>query len=71
MREERILKPRQIQVEVRDLRTEIASSERARASFAQTYTSDRYRDTVHKTIELVRGAQGWLILAEHTVDPTT
>ncbi len=65
-REERILKPRHIRVEVRDLETEVLSPERARVSFAQTYRSDRYRDTVRKTLDLVRAEQGWRILAERS-----
>ena len=63
-REERILKPRHISVEVSDLETEVLSPERARVRFAQTYRSDRYRDTVRKTFGLVRGEQGWQILTE-------
>ncbi len=66
LREERILKPRSIQVEVSGLETEVLSPERAQVSFVQTYRSDRYRDTVRKTFELVRGEQGWQILAERS-----
>ncbi len=65
-REERILKPRSIQVEVSDLETEILSADHARVRFAQTYRSDRFHDQVRKTLELVRGEQGWQILAERT-----
>ncbi len=64
LREERILKPRSIRVEVRDLETEILSPERARVSFDQIYRSDRFHDQVRKTFELVRGEQGWQILEE-------
>ncbi len=63
-REERILKPRQISVEVSDLETEVLAPNRARVSFDQSYRSDRYRDTVRKTFELVRGEYGWQILTE-------
>ena len=66
VREAKILKPREIRVEVRDLETEILSSERARVSFLQRYRSDQYQDTVRKTLELIRGDQGWKILAEQT-----
>ncbi len=65
-REERILKPRSIQVEISGLETEVLSPERARVSFAQTYRSDRYRDTVRKTFELAYGEDGWQILAERS-----
>ncbi len=63
-RQERILKPRSVRVEVRDLETELVSAERARVRFAQTYRSDRFQDQVRKTLELVRGEQGWQILEE-------
>ncbi len=65
-REERILKPRHIQVEVSNLETDILSTERARVSFTQVYSSDRYRDTVRKTFDLIHGEQGWKILAERS-----
>ncbi len=64
MREARILKPRYIEIEVDDLEIEILSPQRARVIFAQTYGSDRYRDTVRKTLDLVRGEEGWQIAAE-------
>ncbi len=64
LREERILKPRHIRIEVRDLETEILSAEHARVDLTQTYSSDHYRDTVRKTFDLVHGEEGWKILAE-------
>ncbi len=69
-REERILKPRHIQVDVSDFETQILSAERARVRFTQIYSSDRYRDTVRKTFDLIHGEQGWKILAER-VEPET
>lgn len=69
LRRTRILKPGRIEVKLSAVETEIAGDERARVSFDQIYRSDTYTDQVRKTLELVREADGWKILAESTISP--
>lgn len=63
-RRERILKPRQIEVRLAGFAAELVDARRARVRFEQTYRSDRYVDTVHKTLELVREDGAWRIADE-------
>ncbi len=63
-RQTRILRPRQIEVRLSGVEVEAVSPERARVSFDQGYRSDSYRDSVRKTLELIREGEAWKILAE-------
>ncbi len=60
----RIASPRHIEVALGSIAVEPMSSDRARVTFDQAYRSDNYRDSVHKTLELVREKGDWRILAE-------
>ncbi len=60
----RILKPRRIDVRLSDFEATSIAADRAQISFDQSYTSDTYGDRVRKTLELIREAGAWKILAE-------
>ncbi len=63
-RRARVLRPRNIEVTLSDVRAEALGPDRARVRFQQVYRSDSYRDMVFKTLELVREDRGWRILEE-------
>ena len=63
-RTDRISAPDFIQVDVSSLETELLAPDRARVTFDQAYRSDNFRDTMRKTLELVREDGGWKILDE-------
>jgi hypothetical protein len=64
-RRERISRPGDISVGVRDLRSEPTDSG-ARATFVQAYQSDNFSDVVTKVLDLVREGGGWKIAREYT-----
>ncbi len=70
-RRTRILKPRQIDVELSAIEAVAIGTERAQVSFDQSYRSDAYRDKVRKTLERVREGGAWKILAERVDAPPT
>ncbi len=63
-RKVRILRPRDIAVELAGVATETLGPRRVRVRFRQTYRSESYRDVVRKTLELVREDGSWRILEE-------
>ncbi len=63
-RTDRISAPDFIQVDVSGLETEQLAPDRARVTFDQAYRSDNFRDTMRKTLELVREDGRWMILDE-------
>ncbi len=63
-RTDRISTPDFIQVDVSSLETEMLAPDRARVTFDQAYRSDDFRDTMRKTLELVREDGAWKILEE-------
>ncbi len=63
-RRERLQAPGFIRVAITALEVEPAADGRARATFFQNYRSDRFEDTVRKTLELVREEDGWRIREE-------
>lgn len=67
LRRQRILAPRRIEVELDVIEARLSGAERATVSFQQSYRSDGYRDTVRKTLELIREGGDWKILAERVV----
>ena len=63
-RRQRLTTPDFIQVSIVDLEIRIREPDRAEAEFLQSYRSDRYRDSVRKTLHLVHRDGRWLILQE-------
>lgn len=63
-RNERVLGPEYIFMAVSGLNWTSQNDEKARTTFIQTYRSDRYSDTVLKTLDLVREDDRWKILRE-------
>jgi uncharacterized protein (TIGR02266 family) len=63
-REERILGPRYIFMAISGLNWSQTDDQRAQTTFLQTYRSDRYSDTVLKTLDLVWEDNRWKILRE-------
>ncbi len=66
LRRDRITGPRLIEVEIADLEVRRVDTRRARASFLQTYASDRYRDRTRKILDLVLEDGRWKILRERS-----
>jgi protein involved in temperature-dependent protein secretion len=64
-RRERIAKPARIKVEVKDMTTVRAGTDRVRASFVQGYESDNYSDSVNKVLELKQVNGAWKIVREY------
>ncbi len=65
-RRARILRPRQIEVQLSALEVEPIDARRARVSFDQSYRSDNYSDRVGKSLELILEDGTWKILAERS-----
>ena len=63
-RRSRIETAQWIEVQVRGFEVEMLAPERARVTFDQIYRSDRFGDSVRKTIELAREEGRWTIVAE-------
>ncbi len=63
-RDQRITKPRWIQIELGPFITELEGDSAARVTFDQSYRSNSYRDVVRKTLVMVREADGWRVLEE-------
>ena len=61
---ERISKPRVIEVELSEVRTSVQDDSHASVSFTQHYRSDLYRDSTHKTLQLEKVGDMWLIASE-------
>lgn len=61
---DRITRPKSIEVAVSDLRVEVQDESHATATFKQDYHSDRYRDSVRKTLKLEKAGDAWLIVDE-------
>ncbi len=63
-RRDRLRAPRYIKVAVSGLETERIDNNRVRARFFQSYRSDRFNDSVRKTLELVWEEGTWKIARE-------
>lgn len=63
-RAERLGGPEFIRITVSALETELKDGSHGRATFEQSYESDRFKDSVRKTLELVREDGRWKILEE-------
>ncbi len=66
-RRERLTAPEYIRVAITAAEIELVDTERARATFFQSYRSDRLRDTVRKVLELVWEGGAWKIAEEKVV----
>ncbi|SFF24531.1 Flp pilus assembly protein TadD, contains TPR repeats [Fontimonas thermophila] len=65
-RRERISQPKQIRVTVTDPQFKATGPGRASVVFRQSYASDTFSDTVTKTLDFERTADGWKIVREYT-----
>lgn len=63
-RAERISKAKVTKVELSDLKVIVLDDSHATASFTQSYRSDRYNDVTHKSLQLERIGEAWLIVSE-------
>lgn len=63
-RNDRVLGPNYIFMAISGLNWSAQGDEKAKTTFIQTYRSDRYSDTVLKTLDLVREEDRWKILRE-------
>ena len=61
---DRISKPRVIEVELSEVRINVQDDSHASVSFTQRYRSDLYRDSTHKTLQLEKVGDAWLIASE-------
>ena len=66
-RRARIAGPRVIEVSISGVEVLRRDDARAAATFCQRYRSDRFQDSVSKTLELVRDGERWLIVEERVV----
>jgi len=64
---ERIGKPKVIEVELSEISVSVQNDSHATVSFAQRYRSDLYRDSTHKTLQLEKVGDAWLIVSEQAV----
>lgn len=60
----RVGKPGAIEVLLRDVRVSVQDETHATATFTQDYRSDAYSDSTHKTLQLEKTGDIWLIVAE-------
>ena len=67
LRRNRIATRDSISVDVQDIQVKMEGPERARVEFQQTYRSNIYSDTTHKTLEMIRADGKWLINRETSV----
>lgn len=61
---ERISKPREIEVELSEVSVSMQDDSHASISFVQRYRSDLYRDSTHKTLQMEKVGDAWLIASE-------
>jgi len=67
-RRRRLSHPESIEVQLGDFEVKFDGNDRARVTVVQYYRSERYSDTVRKRFQLLRGADGWKILSEKTIE---
>jgi adhesin transport system outer membrane protein len=67
LRRGRIATRDNIGVELQDMTVKMDGTDRAFVSFRQVYTSNQYRDTTQKTMEMIRTGGKWLINRESSV----
>jgi adhesin transport system outer membrane protein len=54
-------------IETKDIKVRLDGNERAVVEFRQVYQSDVYRDTIQKTLEMLKLNGKWLINKETSV----
>lgn len=59
----RILSKKTISVDIKNLKIEVSGS-KATAQFQQVYESDNFKGNSHKTLELLKQGDRWLITRE-------
>ncbi len=67
LRRSRISTRAEISVEIQDMKVRMDGPDRAFADFRQVYTSNAFRDTTQKTLEMIRVGGKWLINRESSV----
>lgn len=67
LRRSRISTRADISVEIQDLKIRMDGNDRAFAEFRQVYSSNAFRDTTQKTLEMIRVGGKWLINRESSV----
>ncbi|MBF0126254.1 MAG: tetratricopeptide repeat protein [Magnetococcales bacterium] len=67
-RREKIGKAGEIHVQVSDLQVTMLNEDRAQTTFLQSYTANKYRDQVKKTLSLERENNAWKIVREYAND---
>ena len=66
-RVERLSSPQHIRVSITALDLEVQEADRVRATFFQNYRSDRFEDTVRKSLDLGLEGGRWRIVDERVV----
>ncbi len=67
LRRSRISTRAEISVEIQDMKVRMDGPDRAFVDFRQVYTSNAFRDTTQKTLEMIRVGGKWLINRESSV----
>lgn len=67
LRRSRISARADINVEIQDLKVRMDGNDRAFAEFRQVYSSNAFRDTTQKSLEMIRVGGKWLINRESSV----
>lgn len=67
LRRSRISTRADISVEIQDLKVRMDGNDRAFAEFRQVYSSNSFRDTTQKSLEMIRVGGKWLINRESSV----
>jgi len=65
-RQQRLLKPAFIEIEIRNIQKKTTGALRAQVTFNQMYRSNTYSDETAKTLDLQWKNEGWEILAERS-----
>ncbi len=67
-RRTRLARPESIEVQLADFEVQFNGDTHASVTAIQYYRSERYSDTVRKRFQLLRGADGWKIVSEKTIE---
>jgi adhesin transport system outer membrane protein len=67
LRRSRLATRQNIVIETKDIKVRLEGNDRAFVEFRQVYQSDLYRDTIQKTLEMVKSGEKWLINKETSV----
>ena len=67
-RRDRIAKAKTIKVELSDIKVNIQDENRASVTFKQSYRANNHEDVTHKTLELEKVGDAWLIVSEQAAE---